>query len=112
MSGEDPTAFLGRLDPATGDALIALGRTRPYRARHVLFFEGDDAHDVLVVLRGQVKVTVCSPDGREVVLDVLGDGEILGEISALAGGPRSATATKLTAVAVASIPLGQFTTFV
>ena len=82
-----PDGFLGRLTPDDAAALVGLGRVRRYPARAALFFEGDDAHEVLIITSGDVKVTMTSPDGREVVLDVLGPGELLGELSAIDGAP-------------------------
>jgi CRP-like cAMP-binding protein len=105
------TGFLGRLDPADGEALVALGRARHYPSRSVVFFEGDDAHEVLIVTGGQVKVTITSVDGREIVLDVLGEGDILGELSAIDGAPRSASASALSAVDVLVIDLDRFNEF-
>jgi CRP-like cAMP-binding protein len=76
-----------------------------------LFFEGDDAHEVVTVRSGQVKVSAAGVDGREVVLAVLGPEDILGEISAIDGGRRSATATALTEVSVTLIDIERFRTF-
>jgi CRP/FNR family cyclic AMP-dependent transcriptional regulator len=103
--------FLGCLADDDVTALFALGRERRFRARSVLFFEGDDAHDVFVVLTG-VKVALTSADGREVVLDVVGAGDILGELSAIDGGPRSATATALGEATSLVVPLHGFNQFV
>jgi CRP-like cAMP-binding protein len=38
-----------------------------------------------LLLEGQVKISITSSSGREVVLDVLGSGEIIGELSAIDG---------------------------
>ncbi|HZX54961.1 MAG TPA: Crp/Fnr family transcriptional regulator, partial [Ilumatobacteraceae bacterium] len=46
---------------------------------------------VIVIERGHVKVSVVSEDGKEVVLAFRGPGDLLGEVSALGGEPRSAT---------------------
>jgi CRP-like cAMP-binding protein len=104
--------FLGALAPDDAADLASLGRTRRYRQRSTLFFEGDDAHDVLVIGSGEVKVAVNSAEGREIVLDVLGPGEILGELSAIDGFPRSATATALTAVEVFAVDMVRFNAFI
>jgi CRP-like cAMP-binding protein len=108
----DTRGFCARLDPADAAALVALGRSRTVPAKSVLFFEGDDAHDVVIVGSGQVKVSAVGLDGREVVLDVLGPEEILGELSAIDGGRRSATATALTQTSVTLIEIERFRTFV
>ncbi len=108
---DHPLRFLDRLDEATATALLALGRDRAYPPKSTLFYDGDDAHEVLIVRRGLVKVAVTSTDGKEVVLGVVGPGDILGELSAIDGGCRSATATTLTAAELTSIPLAGFNEF-
>ena len=105
-----PPSFLHRLDPAQQEQLLGLGRTRRYPAQSILFFEGDEAHDVLVVRSGELKVAH-TVGGHEVVLDVLTAGDVLGELSAIDGRPRSATATALTGAEVASIPAPAFMAF-
>ena len=104
--------FFVRLDPADAVALAALGRSRTFPAKSVLFFQGDDAHEVVIVRSGQVKVSAVGLDGREVVLDVLGAEEILGELSAIDGEPRSATATALTPTSATVIEIDRFRAFV
>jgi CRP/FNR family cyclic AMP-dependent transcriptional regulator len=49
----------------------------------------------VIVTEGQVKVSFFTDDGREILLGVRGPGELLGEMSAIDGEPRSATATAL-----------------
>lgn len=104
--------FCARLDPVDAAALAGLGRSRTFPARSVLFFEGDVPHEVVIVRSGQVKVSSLGLDGREVVLDVLGPGDILGELSAIDGGQRSATATALTQASVTVIEIERFRAFV
>jgi len=111
MAHRVPAAFLDQLDPQRRTELLALGRVRRYPAHSILFFEGDDGHDVLIVRTGNVKVSV-TLDARQVVLDVLGAGDILGELSAIDGGPRSATATALTDVDVTTITHRVFGSYV
>jgi CRP/FNR family transcriptional regulator, cyclic AMP receptor protein len=102
--------FLERLDPVHQVRLFELGRVRRYPPQSILFFEGDDAHDVVVVRSGELKVAR-TVEGREVLLDVLGGGDVLGELSAIDGYPRSATATALTTVDVIAIPAATFRRF-
>jgi CRP/FNR family transcriptional regulator, cyclic AMP receptor protein len=89
-----------------------LGRNRTLPAKAVLFFEGADAHEVVIMRSGQVKVSAVGLDGREVVLDALGPEEILGELSAIDGGRRSATATALMPTSVTLIEIERFRSIV
>lgn len=104
-------SFLDRIDEATRDELLSRCRERTLPARSILFFEGDDAHEVMIVRHGQVKVFLTTADGREVVLDVLGTGHLLGEMSAIDGGRRSANATSLDKVTIAALGLDSFRQF-
>jgi CRP-like cAMP-binding protein len=108
----EPAGFVDRLELDDARALDALGRSRSYPAKSVLFFEGDDAHEVLIVRSGHVKVSGSSDDGKEVVLDVVGSNHILGELSALDGQARSATVTALTRTSVTAISNDQFRAFI
>lgn len=92
-------------------ALRDLGRRRSLRAGSTLFMEGDDPADLMIIETGDVKLTTTSSNGREVVLDVLGPDELLGELSAIDGVARSASAIALTDVEVISVPVDRFLAF-
>jgi len=63
-------------------------------AAYVLFAE-QPGEAVYVILSGSVKVHASRPDGTEVVLAVLGAGEVLGEMSAADSLGRSASVVAL-----------------
>ncbi len=81
---------------ASGDVLSAAlrreGHPRTFRPGQALFIEGDRAERVFLIEQGWVTVTCTGPGGREIMLALRGPGEMLGELSALDGEPRSATA--------------------
>ena len=103
--------FLAELPPDAAEELRSLGTRRRFPAGTVLFFEGDQAHDALVLLSGEVKVSVGSADGKEIVLEVFEAGTLLGELSVLDGKPRSATVTALTQVELLSVAASSFNEF-
>jgi CRP/FNR family transcriptional regulator, cyclic AMP receptor protein len=74
------------------ELLLNAGNTKVFKAREMIFHEGDTGGSMYVVLSGKVKVSAFSSDGREVVLSFAGPGEVLGEITLLDGGPRTASA--------------------
>jgi CRP-like cAMP-binding protein len=88
-------AFLAGLGDADRAALLALVRRRSHAAGDVLLREGEPGNDVVVVLRGRVKLVAGISDGRPVLLAVRGEDDLLGELSALDGRPRTATAVAL-----------------
>lgn len=103
--------FLARLAPEAAAELRRLGARRRYPAGATLFLEGDPAHEALVLLGGEVKISVGSREGREVILDVFGPGSLLGELSVIDGRPRSATVAALSPVEVLAVAAGPFNEF-
>jgi CRP/FNR family cyclic AMP-dependent transcriptional regulator len=91
------TAASAEILPA---ALRREGHTRKFQRGQALFTEGDRAERVFLIERGWVTVTSVAPDGREIVLGLRGPGDMLGELSALDGEPRSATALAVSEVEV------------
>jgi CRP/FNR family cyclic AMP-dependent transcriptional regulator len=60
----------------------------------VIINEGDRGDTLFVILAGKVKVYVSDYDGREMILDIHGPGDYVGEMS-LDGRPRSASVMTL-----------------
>lgn len=107
----EPHALLDRLPVGAATDLARLGTRRRYPAGVSLMVEGDASHEVLMLESGSAIVSVTSEDGREIVLDVVESRTLLGELSAIDGGCRSATVTSLSAVEVIAIPAPLFNDF-
>jgi CRP/FNR family transcriptional regulator, cyclic AMP receptor protein len=103
--------FLDVLSPGHVDALRALGRPRRFRVGEALFHERSAGDAVLIVTSGRVKLSRVTESGREAMLGIREPGELIGEMSALDGGPRSATATALEPVEVIAVSSEAFTAF-
>jgi len=102
---------VGTGDTLRGEDLALLeqhGRPRRYPRGSLLFAEGDEAHEVLLVRSGAVKIVVTFASGREVVLDVLEAGQLIGELAAIDGGVRSASGLALGPVEVVAVGRGTF----
>ncbi|MFD1343269.1 Crp/Fnr family transcriptional regulator [Litorisediminicola beolgyonensis] len=69
-----------------------IGRPVSYSKGAAIFHLGDPGSFVLILADGLIEVSVLSQSGRKSVLAWVGPNEVLGEISALDGGPRSADA--------------------
>ena len=84
----DLKAFLGR---------AGHGRTVvEFRKQQTLFSQGDPADAVFYILKGKIKLTVLSRQGKEAVIAMLGPDDFFGE-GCLAGQPlRMATVTAVT----------------
>lgn len=72
--------------------LAALMRPRPYAKDEVIYLRGDTGTAFYVIASGKVKITLTSPDGKELILRRLGPGEFHGELALLDDEPRSADA--------------------
>jgi CRP/FNR family transcriptional regulator, cyclic AMP receptor protein len=103
--------FLARLRPSERDALEAVARHRQFGTGQTLFFEGDEGGDVHVLVDGLVKVVMTAASGRQVILGLESAGSILGELSAIDGQPRSASAEAVTPVDVMVLRVEGFRSF-
>src|SRR5437016_4656740 len=63
-----------------------------FAANAVIFHKGGPGRSLYVIERGRVKIAASSAHGREVALNLLGPGEIFGEIALIDGGARTADA--------------------
>jgi CRP/FNR family transcriptional regulator, cyclic AMP receptor protein len=84
--------FLLQLGPDDADSLLALARRRRIKRNETILRAGAAGDEVVIVLDGRVKLTAYGPDRREVVIALRGPGELLGEMAALGGQRRTATA--------------------
>ena len=74
--------------------LTKLGRLHRFAPQTIFMVAGDIADTIHIILEGRVKVFSSEPDGGEIVLNICGPGEFLGEM-ALDGGHRSASVIAL-----------------
>ena len=93
-------------------ALEAAGRPRRYRARQRLFRESEPGDHVIAILTGRVNVSVQTRSGREILLAVKEPGDLVGELSAIDGRPRSATAVALEPVEALVVTAPAFVEFI
>jgi CRP-like cAMP-binding protein len=67
-------------------------RLRRYRRGETVFMQGDPGTNLCIVRTGHVKLSLSSPEGREMIIDLLGPDDVFGELALLDGEPRSADA--------------------
>src|SRR6266571_7560131 len=79
------------------DAVVARARVRHFAAGETIFLMGSPGGSMMAVLSGTVRISVPSPEGREIVLAILQKGEVFGEIALLDGKERTADARAMTA---------------
>ena len=82
-------AALKRLKPEQREALERRLQVREYRRGELVYQPGEEAHSLYVVLAGVVRLSIRSPNGRRVLLNLLPSGEIFGHSALVeAGHPR------------------------
>ena len=83
--------LFAELDDRELASVAAVAKTRRY-AKDDVVFHADESGDIFCLIKeGQVKVTMISPEGKEIILSLLGPGDFFGEMSLLDNEPRSAT---------------------
>jgi len=96
-------ALFAELDDRELASIAAVAKTRRY-AKDDAVFHADEIGDVFYLIReGQVKVTMTSPEGKEIILSILAAGDFFGEMALFDNEPRSATVIAIEPLEVVSI---------
>jgi CRP-like cAMP-binding protein len=96
--------FLRQLAPDDAQALVRSVRRRGIPRAQPILHAGAAGDDAALVLEGRVKLVAYGADDREVVLAIRGPGELIGEMAALGGQRRTATA-----IAIDDVEIGYLT---
>ncbi len=92
------TALFGPLERDDRMAVAGQMRKAAFEPGQTIFARGDAGSEVYLVVRGRVRLSVFSLDGRLLSFKHADAGDIFGEIAALDGGARTADAIALTRV--------------
>lgn len=90
----------------TSLSALALHRTVP--AGTMLFAGGDATPGLHLVERGAIKIFTVTADGAERIIDIIGPGEVCGEMGVVDGAPSAAWGQALGPTRVAVIPAAAF----
>ena len=110
MSAKEIAAFLGANPVFAGIPARELGSVatvalqEAHRARASIFMEGDAARWFYLVRSGHVKIVRHSKAGKDVVLELLGPGEIFGGVAVIEKRPYPASAQATEPTVVLKIP--------
>ena len=110
-SGDNSLSRIELLASLSGAELEALAQQcvfRTYEAGETIFEIGDEARDVRFVIAGQARVLVSMMEGREVIFNDHGPGEMFGELGVVDGGARSASVVAQTRSQIAAMSDGVF----
>lgn len=87
--------FLHNASDALQDLMIKLAKQTTLSKGEVLFEQGAPGETLFAIANGVLEFSVLSPDGRKLILDVMREGAIFGEIALFDPGPRTATVTAI-----------------
>lgn len=114
---DDKVAFLSGhpifrdIDREALGQLCQYAKTRKYRKGAVVFSKGDPGDRLLAVMSGTVKIGISAANGRSTIFNLVGAGELFGEIAFLDGSPRTADAVANTACEILAIDKRDFVPF-
>src|SRR6266480_4575194 len=74
------------------DELVKFSTVARFDPHQEIFAKGDPGDCLYGVLSGRVRIYSTSPEGSEIILNVMESGELFGEIAILDGRPRTASA--------------------
>lgn len=100
--------FIADLSTDSQKKIISHFVTLSHPANQIVLLENDWGGSVYFVLDGWVKIRTYNLDGKEVTLNIIGKGEIFGEMAALEKQPRSTDAITLTSTTIGRIPAQSF----
>jgi CRP/FNR family transcriptional regulator, cyclic AMP receptor protein len=100
--------FLSMLSAGDVAALRALAAERTVDAGTVLLHSGAPGTTLLLVLDGRLKVITHASDGRELLLHIAGPGDLIGELGAVDGRVRCASAIAIDRVCVGALDARAF----
>lgn len=96
----------GHLSPECRRSLLFAGEVRRYGAGELLLVAGAPASSLFLVISGQAKMERPTPDGRSLILALLGPGELFGVSSALGGERCPASVVTLVPMRCLEVPRG------
>jgi CRP/FNR family cyclic AMP-dependent transcriptional regulator len=90
MIGEVP--IFGLLDDEEREALAQMMDSRDYKEGQTIFHSGDSGGEIFILRSGRVELFIESTEGQKIILSENEKGDVIGELSFLDGGARTATA--------------------
>ena len=102
------TPFFEGLPQEAVKKTVSQAVTRRHPANQVILLENDWGSSVYFILDGWVKIRTYNLDGKEITLNILGKGELFGEMAPLDEVPRSTDVITLVPTAIGNLPAQDF----
>ncbi|WP_008313862.1 Crp/Fnr family transcriptional regulator [Leptolyngbya sp. PCC 6406] len=106
------TPFFEGLPEAVVQKATAQVVMRRHPANQVILLENDWGSSVYFILDGWVKIRTYNLDGKEITLNILGRGELFGEMAPLDEVPRSTDVITLVPTVIGNLPAQDFVTLI
>ncbi|MCF8002231.1 MAG: Crp/Fnr family transcriptional regulator [Halanaerobiales bacterium] len=100
---KDLTVF-SRLESDELELVCQSSFEKYYQKGEIIFFENDDYGGLYLLVSGRVKLSMLSPEGKEKVLNILQEGDIMGEVSFFDLDPHPITAEAMENARIVIIP--------
>ncbi|MGB3790891.1 MAG: Crp/Fnr family transcriptional regulator [Phormidesmis sp.] len=100
--------FFRELSPNSAAQAASQVVTLHRPANQVILLENDWGSSVYFILEGWVKIRTYNIDGKEVTLNILGKGEVFGEMAPLDEIPRSTDVITLAPTVIGNLPAPHF----
>jgi CRP/FNR family transcriptional regulator, cyclic AMP receptor protein len=84
------------------DAILQI-KTKKIPKKTVVFFQGDENDKLFEIIEGNVKLSKFTVDGKEIIIEILKEGDLFGYISLMDGETCECTATTLTDITVNTV---------
>ena len=82
-----------------------------FKKGEVIYFPEDPSEHVYLLKEGKVKISRISEDGKEIILEIIGPGEIFGELSVFGEETRSAMAEAIVESMICNVRREDFERF-
>ncbi len=100
--------FMNVLSDEELDRLVPLLSERRFEPRQFLFSAGEPPERVFLLLKGRVKLYHVANNGKEIILDIAGKGDLVGDMAIVEGSERATCARALDETVAVSISWEDF----
>jgi len=103
--------IFSHLDSPHIERIAPIASVHRFSEKQVIYMPSDPRARLYAIVSGRVKLTQLSPEGKELVLCVLGKGDAFGELCLFCEGPHSTLATALEDTEVITIKCSDLAKF-
>ncbi|MEJ2696346.1 MAG: Crp/Fnr family transcriptional regulator [Candidatus Sulfobium sp.] len=95
--------FFSTLAPREAKEISGYFTAEAFKKKQLIFSEGDPSEWMYVVVRGKVKITKLSQEGKEIILEIISPMDFFGGVAAVRGFPYPANAVAMESTEVLKV---------